>query len=170
MILLSKKTTGVKKGPQFAEKRKMGVSDKAKSPYVERITNIHNAERVVVKRICDWLFSGQGEQGEIVYEYLDASYERVEFESLDINNSVMQGVISSMRDVLNHEEDARSRESPYRFFFTLHVSVLRLESEEEDYEGLKESIENELQIVRGDNLLSYDMLFFPMNQNNHHYF
>ncbi|KAJ9556447.1 hypothetical protein OSB04_011061 [Centaurea solstitialis] len=161
---------------QTPKRRAKKVGKQLRSPFLRR----HVLVRVGVKpheyRVHELCLSNFSRANDVLYKSESGTkLIRTTLETLAAHEHIYTNVIDGWVDVLNMEEQYRSPDSPYRYFFTPSVLVggvlMRYTYEfNQRYDMFRSNV---LSQSNGNddifNMRSFDMVFFPILQGRHYF-
>ncbi|KAL8209355.1 hypothetical protein R6Q57_006087 [Mikania cordata] len=156
------------------QKRIIKLSDALRSPYRQRIVQL-NVERVKIEeRISEWIFSATGEVWEILFDTaINNKFAKISFESFYPKQYIHIGLMSCWSNVLNYEEQFKSKDSTSRLFFPCNMlgennfrARMRLN---ELLMNLETNIELTLLSSIYKSIEDVDILIVPILQDSHYY-
>ncbi|KAD2394135.1 hypothetical protein E3N88_41112 [Mikania micrantha] len=162
------------KNPVDRQKRIIKVSDALRSPYRQRIVQL-NVERVKIEeRISEWIFSATGQVWEILFDTsINNKFAKISFESFYPKQYIHIGVMSCWSNVLNHEEQFKSKDSTSRLFCPCNMlgennfkARMRLN---ELLINLETNIESTILSSIYKSVEDVDILVVPILQDSHYY-
>ncbi|MFS8031475.1 putative Ulp1 protease family catalytic domain, papain-like cysteine peptidase superfamily [Helianthus anomalus] len=148
-------------------------SEALRSPYKERVVQLHEKKHTIEARIADWIFSANGDIWEPLFKTASGrTTRRIALETFYPNEYLHAGVITSWSAVLNSEELYRSSDSRARLFGLCNMmGGYNLSKKREEF--MLENFRLNMQSILCDSPFSsikaVEMLFLPILQDKHFY-
>ncbi|KAJ9543619.1 hypothetical protein OSB04_023326 [Centaurea solstitialis] len=161
---------------QTPKRRAKKIGKQLRSPFIRRQVLVGVAVKPQETRVHDLCLSNFRGADDVLYKSeTGTKMIRTTLETLAADEDIYTNVIDGWVDVLNMEEQYRSPDSPYRYFFTPSLLVGGVLMRytygfKQRYEMFRSNLVSE---ANGSddiiNMRSFDMVFFPILQGRHYF-
>ncbi|KAK9053285.1 hypothetical protein SSX86_029918 [Deinandra increscens subsp. villosa] len=153
-------------------KHKRVVSEALCSPFMERKVVLTEKRTATETNISHYISAATGESWDVLFTLTDCiTVLKVQMETLRPSVEIHVDVINAWAHIQNHEEQFRSKASPYRLFCTAPM-IHRDTYNKDESSMLNEFTLNMNELLRKerlDDIKAFDMVIIPIIQSHHYY-